>query len=152
MTPFAHREPGPVGVALADGRVTAGLIVDGVHVHPVAVAGAHAALGPHRLALVTDAVAALGASGGGDGARTSDGRLMGSIVPMDQAVRNLAQFCGCSPEVAIASAASTPARLVSASRKGTIAPGMDADLVLLTSKLEVAATVIGGRIEVDRLS
>jgi N-acetylglucosamine-6-phosphate deacetylase len=152
MTPFVHREPGPVGVALADRRVTAGLIVDGVHVHPVAVAGAHAALGPDRLALVTDSVAALGASSTGDGARTSDGRLMGSIVPMDQAVRNLVQFTGCSKEMAIASAASTPARVISASRKGMIAPGSDADLALLTPQLEVVATVIGGCIEFNRLS
>ena len=60
MTPFSHRDPGPIGFTLADARVTAGIIADGIHVDPVAVAAAWQALGPERLFLVTDAVAALG--------------------------------------------------------------------------------------------
>ena len=60
MVPFGHRDPGPIGLALSDGRLTAGLIADGIHVHPIAVAAAWRALGPSRLSLVTDAVAALG--------------------------------------------------------------------------------------------
>ena len=70
MRPFAHRDPGPIGAALADVAVVAGLICDGIHVDPVAVRDGVAALGPDRLNLVTDAVAALGATGGG--AATSD--------------------------------------------------------------------------------
>ena len=65
MRPFAHRDPGPIGAALADGDVVAGLICDGIHVDPVAVAMAWRALGPGRLNLVTDAVAALGRDAGG---------------------------------------------------------------------------------------
>ena len=162
MAPFVHREPGPVGVALADWRVTAGVIVDGVHVHPTAVAAAHAALGPRRFALVTDAVAALGRETPDDQAgqrggfphqaRTRDGRLMGSVVGMDQAVRNLMRFTGCGPEVAIASATTTPSRLVGSGRKGAVDPGCDADLVLLTADLEVVATVVAGRVAVDKIS
>ena len=60
MRPFAHRDPGPIGAALADADVVVGLICDGIHVDPVAVAMAWRALGPDRLNLVTDAVAALG--------------------------------------------------------------------------------------------
>ena len=63
MRPFAHRDPGPIGAALADADVVVGLICDGIHVDPVAVAMAWRALGPHRLNLVTDAVAALGCDG-----------------------------------------------------------------------------------------
>ena len=64
MAPFSHRAPGPIGVALADERLTVGLIADGIHVHPTAVAAAWRALGPDRLNLVSDAVAALGLPAG----------------------------------------------------------------------------------------
>ena len=65
MRPFAHRDPGPIGAALADGSVVAGLICDGIHVDPVAVRMAWRALGPDRFNLVTDAVAVLGCGPGG---------------------------------------------------------------------------------------
>jgi N-acetylglucosamine-6-phosphate deacetylase len=147
MAPFAHREPGPIGVALADRRVTAALIVDGLHVHPIAVAAAWAALAPDRLAVVTDAVAALGAGAVGPaGVRTPSGRLAGSVVSMDEALRNLVSFAGCTPADAIGCASTTPARLIGASTKGKVAPGYDADLVLLTPELRVAATIIGGAV------
>ena len=60
MRPFGHRDPGPIGAALADDRVVAGVIADGIHVDPVAVRMAWRALGPRRFNLVTDAVAAAG--------------------------------------------------------------------------------------------
>ncbi len=94
MAPFHHRAPGPIGVALADRRVTAGLIVDGIHVDATAVAAAWAALGPERLMLVTDAVGALGLAPGAtqlgsdtvtigvDGVRLADGTLAGSDLSM----------------------------------------------------------------------
>ena len=74
MRPFAHRDPGPIGATLADDSVVAGLICDGIHVDPVAVRMAWRALGPDRLNLVTDAVAALGSEPGdvaGSGRSTS---------------------------------------------------------------------------------
>jgi N-acetylglucosamine-6-phosphate deacetylase len=142
MTPFAHREPGPIGVALSDPRLTAGLIADGVHVHPTAVAMAWAALGADRLALVTDAVAVLGQQEGP--AYTDGGVLAGSALAMDQAVRNLVAFTGCSAADALAAATMTPARAIGAATKGRIEVGADADLVLLTRDLDVVATYIAG--------
>jgi N-acetylglucosamine-6-phosphate deacetylase len=163
MAPFGHREPGLAGVALSDGRVTAGLIADGIHVHPVSVKAAWAALGPDRLALVTDAVAALGMAAGShrlgghavvsgpDGAvRTLDGRLAGSLLTMDQAVRNLVAFTDCSLAAAVGCATATPARVVAAAAKGLVAVGRDADLVLLTPDLSVVATVVAGTVVFDR--
>jgi N-acetylglucosamine-6-phosphate deacetylase len=145
MAPLAHREPGPIGVALADRRVAASVIVDGIHVHPVTVAAAWAALGPDRLAAVTDAVAALGGETvGPEGARTPSGRLAGGVAPMEEAVRNLVAFTGCTAPDAIGSASATPARLIGAGTKGKVAPGYDGDLVLLTPELRVAATIVGG--------
>ena len=104
MRPFTHRDPGPIGAALADPSVVCGLVADGVHVDPVAVAMAARACRPDRLALVTDAVAAMGASVAPtsadrlgsvdvvvreDGVRTAGGVLAGSVCPLDRAVRNL---------------------------------------------------------------
>ena len=60
MSPFGHREPGAIGAVLTDGRVTAGLIADGVHSHPAALRLAFQAKGPDRIALVTDMMAAAG--------------------------------------------------------------------------------------------
>ena len=157
MAPFGHRDPGPVGMALADRRLTAGLIADGIHVHPVAVAAAWRALGPARLDLVTDAVAALGrppgrfplggrtVTLGDDGVRLDDGTLAGSALALDEAVRNLIAFTGCSPAEAVATVTVTPARVLGLPRKGSVAPGFDADLTLLTPELRVVTTFVAGR-------
>ncbi|HKH04723.1 MAG TPA: amidohydrolase family protein [Acidimicrobiales bacterium] len=103
MAPLHHRDPGLVGVALADDRLHVGLIADGLHVDPRVVRTAARALGD-RLTLVTDAVAALGlprgpvtlgatpATSGPDGVRLPDGTLAGSTLALDQAIRNLVSY------------------------------------------------------------
>lgn len=157
MAPFRHRAPGPIGAALADPTVVAGLICDGIHVDPVAVAMAWRALGPDRTLLVTDAMAALGVTGavettlgslrvtaGPDGVRTTDGLLAGSNLTMDQAVRNLVAFTGCSPVEALACATRVPADLLGIADRGRIAFGARADLVLLDRSLHPRRTFVGG--------
>ena len=158
MRPFGHRVPGPVGVTLARGDVVAGLIVDGVHVAPTAVAAAWRALGPDRLMLVTDAVAALGlpagpvqlgsvaAVAGPAGVRTADGTLAGSTLRMDQAVRNLMAFTGCSLADAVRCASSTPAVLLGDSSRGRLEPGRRGDVVVLSPDGFVVATVVAGEV------
>jgi N-acetylglucosamine-6-phosphate deacetylase len=163
MPPLDHREPGLAGALLADPRATFGLIADGVHVHPAMAALAWRAGGPNRLALVTDAMAALGRPPGdyrlGDrmvrvdetSARLADGRLAGSILSLDQAVRNLIRFTGCAPAEAIRAATEAPARLLGLpGERGRIAPGAVADLVLLTPELQVAATLVAGEVLWER--
>jgi N-acetylglucosamine-6-phosphate deacetylase len=149
MRPFGHRDVGPVGVALTDDRVIAGVIADGVHVDPRAVTIAWRSLGADRLALVTDRVAKTLAgdpvSHTGQAVREPDGRLAGSRLTMDQAVRNLMAFTGCTLAEAVAAATATPARLL-AVRRGRCSPGAPADLVLLTREAEVVAVVAGGSI------
>ena len=157
MRPFAHRDPGPIGAALADGDVVAGLICDGIHVDPVAVTMAWRALGAARLNLVTDAVAALGCddptklgavgvTAGPDGVRDANGVLAGSNLALDQAVRNLVAFTGCSVADAVAAVTSTPARLLGLADRGRLAPGARADITVLDAELRVLATIVGGEV------
>lgn len=157
MPPLDHRSPGLAAALLTDRRVCFGIILDGIHVHPGAAALAWRAAGK-RLFLVTDAMAALGMDPGeyvlGDlavvvdetTARLRDGRLAGSILGMDQAVRNLAEYCGCAPEQACAAASTAPASVIGESWRGHIAPGARADLTILTPDLQVVATFVGGEI------
>lgn len=159
MPALGHRDPGLPGALLADDRVTVGMIVDGIHVHPAMVALAWRVLGPGRLNLVTDAMAALGMAPGvhrlGDfevtvdesSARLADGTLAGSILALDQALRNLIAFTGCALRDALATVTTTPARALGlAHERGRIAPGYVADLVLLTSDLRVRAAMVAGEV------
>jgi N-acetylglucosamine-6-phosphate deacetylase len=157
MAPLGHREPGVVGALLTDDRMTVGLIADGIHTHPELVKLAWRALGPARLNLVTDAMAALGMPPGryslgglevlvdDAGARLPDGRLAGSTLSLDAAVRNLVAMAGCTPEAALQTVTETPARLLGVNgRLGVVEPGAAADLVLLDAGLQVRATLVGG--------
>ena len=158
MAPLGHRSPNLVGVALADARLTVTMIVDGVHIDPVVVAAAWKAKGSAGLALVTDAVAAMGQPPGsyrisgtptvfdGVSVRTASGVLAGSAVTMNQAVANLAEFTGCARHEALAAATSVPAGIIGETRRGRLDPGSVADLVLLDDDYRVHVTICGGRV------
>ena len=162
MSGFSHRAPGAIGAALVDDRVVAGLIADGVHCHTAAVRLAFRAKGPTGVALVTDAISGAGMRPGVyqlDGqdilvdetlAKLPNGKLAGSILTMDQAVRNVVDWTGCSIAEACSMASEIPAKVVGLRSKGTLAPGQDADLVLLDDDLKVAATFREGRRLYDR--
>src|SRR5690606_21926575 len=140
------REPGLAGVALTDERVHVGLIADGIHVHPTVVRMAQQALGP-RLTLVTDAVAALGTPAGepaADGVRLRDGTLAGSVRSLDQAIRNLVTYTGCSEAEGVWAATAAPAQVLHASDLGHLEPGARADIVVLTEDLHVVSTYATG--------
>ncbi len=153
MTPLGHREPGPVGAALA-GEVVAGLIADGIHIDPMVVALTWRAMGADRLVLVSDAVAPLGLVPD-EAVHLADGTLAGSTLTLDQAVRNVVAWAGAPIEQAVRAATETPARIIGRPAKGVLRVGADADLVLLDDSLAVVATVVRGRVvhltEADRL-
>jgi N-acetylglucosamine-6-phosphate deacetylase len=161
MGPFGSRDPGTVGALLAHPSVICGLIVDGLHVDPLMVKVAWRALGRDHVALVTDASAALGWAPGpyrlgateivhdGVSVRTRDGVLAGSVLRMDEAVRNLVAFTGCSVPEAASAASATPARLLGRNDRGRFAPGCAGDVVVLDAEGQVAATVIGGHVAFD---
>jgi N-acetylglucosamine-6-phosphate deacetylase len=116
-------------------------------------------LGPKRMSLVTDAMAALGMPPGthrlGDydvivdatSCRLADGTLAGSILELDQALRNLIEVTGCTLGDALETMTSTPASLLGLEReRGHVAPGFVADMVLLSSDLRVQTTIAAGEI------
>lgn len=157
MPVLDHREPGLVGALLGDGRIIVGIIADGIHLHPSLVALIWKAKGPLRISLVTDAMAALGMPVGtyklgdqdvivgGEVARLADGTLAGSVLALDQAVRNLIKFAGCPPFDAISTVTAVPASLLRMENSlGRIAPGFRADMVLLDSDLRVVETLVAG--------
>ncbi len=158
MRPLHHREPGILGAGLDLTALGCELICDGVHVAPAALRVAARAKGPGGVRLVTDAMEAAGLSDGsyrlgGASVRVSGGRaviagtdtIAGSTLTMDAAVRGAVRLMGVPVEEAVAMASAAPARLLGvADRKGAIAPGMDADLVLLDEDLCVRGTLIGG--------
>ena len=156
MTGLNHREPGVVGAALASAKATAELIADGVHVHP-AVLRIAALLMPKRIALVTDAVRACGMPEGtyklyghdisvAKGAvRLADGTIAGSTLTMQRAVQNMVELAGLPLEMVVPLATEVPARILSArERKGKLAAGFDADVVVLTEKFEVERVMVRG--------
>jgi len=159
MRPFHHREPGPVGAALANGRVTVELIADGVHVHEAALRMAAKLKGAGMTALVSDSIAAAGLPDGEyefggqkvtvkDGISTlKSGRLAGSTIGLSDAVRNMVRLAGSKVPEAVEMASATPSRIIGASdRKGSLVPGMDADITVLDRNFKVLSTLVGGEI------
>jgi N-acetylglucosamine-6-phosphate deacetylase len=161
MRGLGHREPGLPG-ALLSSSVPCGLIADGIHVHPAMIKLAFRAKGTQGITLITDAMEAMGMPSGRyklsdrqvsvdeTSARLADGTLAGSILRLDQAVRNVVKFTGCPLAEALTMATATPARVLSLDRKGRIAPGCDADLVILDESLQVERTIVAGKSVYER--
>lgn len=155
MRPLDHREPGILGEVLTNEQLTAEVIADGIHVEPEIVDLLFRAKGVENLVLVTDATSATGMPEGRyllgmvevevkDGRCTRDGKLAGSVLTMDRAVRNAMKFAKMSLPQAVRAATSNPAKVARMPKKGIIEPGADADFVVLTPTGEVRATIIGG--------
>jgi N-acetylglucosamine-6-phosphate deacetylase len=155
MRPLHHREPGLVGAALESG-IACELINDGIHTHPAVLRLVERPV--NRMVLVTDAIDAAGVgdgtySLGGQEVNVHDGRaqlattsdLAGSTLTMDEAVRRAVLVTGLPIEAASAAASGNPARVLGlADRVGTIAAGLDADLVVLDEDLRTTAVMAGG--------
>ncbi len=164
MPPLHHREPGAVGALLAADGVRVGILADGVHVAAQVVALTARAIGPERLFLVSDAIAAAGAAPGpvrlgdqtviSDGrvVRRADGTLSGSAMMLDEGVRNARAWMPwlCRAQI-IEMASRTPARALNGrgGRRGRIAPGWTADLVMLDHAFGIEATIVAGRVVHD---
>jgi N-acetylglucosamine-6-phosphate deacetylase len=163
MSPLHHREPGLPGAAFAHPRVVCGLIADGLHVHPEMVGLAFRMLGPDRICLTTDAIAATRMGDGeyrlatrtvyldGGVPKLGSGAIAGSVLTMSAAFRNILAFTGCTVPEAARMASTTPARLVGeGKRKGRLAPGYDADVTVLAPDLSVEAVWRAGEQAYER--
>jgi N-acetylglucosamine-6-phosphate deacetylase len=150
-----HRSPGILGAVLTDPRVSADIIADGVHLDPAIVKLFAKAKGPDQTVLITDAISATGMPDGRyrlgsfevdvrDGKCMAHGKLAGSVLTMDRAVRNLARFAEWDLPQAVAAASRNPARVARIANKGVLAVGADADFVVLSSEGEVLRVFVGG--------
>src|ERR1017187_5332011 len=155
MRPLHHRSPGILGAVLTDRRVSVDIIADGVHLDPAIVKLVANAQGPAQTGLITDAISATGMPDGRyhlgsfevevrDGQCTADGKLAGSVLTMDRAVRNLRRFAEWELPQAVAAATQNPARVAQIANKGVLAVGAAADFVVLSPDGEVLRTFVGG--------
>jgi N-acetylglucosamine-6-phosphate deacetylase len=158
MTPLDHHQPGLIGAIMGNPQITAGMIVDGVHLHPNIVNLVWKTLGSTRTNLVTDSMASLGMPPGeyqlGErnvivdpfSARLEDGRLAGSLLSLDQALGNLRRFTGCSLKDALSSVTQVPARVLHLEETlGRLEVGLKADFVMLAPEAQVASVWVNGR-------
>ena len=166
MVGLGHRQPGTVGAVLALPQIRCELIPDGVHVHPLAMRLLVAAKGPERVILVTDARRPAGLPPGATGevegrsvavregaARLADGTLAGSVLSMDEGLRNLlAATERPLYELWPASSLNAARAIGLAATKGSLEVGKDADLVLLDKDLGVRLTVAAGAVVYEDLS
>jgi N-acetylglucosamine-6-phosphate deacetylase len=161
MTGMHHRKPGTVGGVLTCDQVTTELIADGFHVHPVAMSVLIRCKGPQGVALITDGSRYQGLPDGDYGTRIKkdgivrhkgyetavDNTLAGSVWPINHCVANVTRLSHVTVNEAIEMATLTPARIAGvATRKGSIEPGKDADLVVLDAKINVQMTVTRGKV------
>jgi N-acetylglucosamine-6-phosphate deacetylase len=158
MSQIGNREPGMVGAALDIPTLYAGLIADGIHVHPANIANAvRAKRGPGRIVLVTDAMSTIGTDMTSftlngrtiyrkDGRLTlEDGTLAGADLDMISAVRFIHREIGVELAEALRMASLYPAQAIGqAGRLGRFAKGAAADIVALTDKLDVSGVWLDG--------
>lgn len=154
---FHQHRPGIMGAVL-ERPVCCEAICDGRHLHPGSVRMLLACKGYDRVVAVTDSIQAAGLPDGhyklgvndvvvedGDAKLASNGVRAGSTLTTGQALKNLVKFTGERVEKVLPLLTANPARLIGMDhRKGSIAPGKDADLVVLDQDLNVTATYVAG--------
>ena len=157
MRLFHQHQPAIMGAVL-ESDVYCEAICDGRHLHPASVRLLLKCKGWDRVVAVTDSIMAAGLPDGnyklgvndvvvedGDAKLASDGTRAGSTLTTGQALKNLVKFTGEGPEKVLPLLTENPADLLGLPRKGRIAPGCDADFVVLGDDLSVLRTIVGGR-------
>ncbi|MBS8265844.1 N-acetylglucosamine-6-phosphate deacetylase [Mesobacillus boroniphilus] len=157
MRGMHHRDPGVAGAALLFDELKIEMIADGIHVVPEMLDLSIRAKGTDGVILITDSMRAKCLKNGiydlggqevsvADGkALLADGTLAGSILKMKDSLKNMMEFTGISLEEAVKLASENPARQLKVfDRKGSIASGKDADLVILDRNHEVAMAFCRG--------
>jgi N-acetylglucosamine-6-phosphate deacetylase len=157
MRTLAHRDPGILGEVLTNSGMSADIIADGIHVDPAIVKLFMHSKGKNGAVLITDATAATGMPDGRyrlgslevevkDGKCLAEGRLAGSVLTMDRAIRNAMKFGDWSLRRAVQAATFNPARIANLRHVGRLAAGSRVDFVVLSPNGEVRKSIIGGNI------
>lgn len=162
MRPFHHRDPGVVSGVLLEDNIKVELIVDCVHSHPQAVKLAYRTKGAKGIILITDAMRAKGLQYGEydlggqtvyvneKGAHLANGALAGSVLTMEQAVKNMKAITNCSLQEIVAMSSTNAAEQLQLPMKGRIEEGFDADFVLLDQQLNVQKTICRGKVVFEK--
>lgn len=160
MPPLLHRMPGPLAAVANDERVQGELIADGIHVHPAVMRLLVKLLGPDRTVVITDAQAGAGLGHeatfefAGQTAKVlcgaaylADGTLAGSVLTMQQALRNILAIAHLSLSEAVRMLTLNPARTAQATaRKGRLQVGYDADVLIFDADLNLQVTFCRGQL------
>ena len=158
QTPLMHRDPGVVGCALSDSRLSAELIADTFHVNK-ALFKPVSELKKDKLVLITDCTRAGGMPDGeyslggqpifvkGIECRLADGTIAGSVLKLNEAIRNMKNSVPRMPlHKAVRMASLNPAAALGLDKtKGSIAEGKDADFCFADADLNISRTILGGR-------
>jgi N-acetylglucosamine-6-phosphate deacetylase len=157
MRGLHHREPGALGAVFDLDEIVAQMIADGVHIHPAAMRILIRIKGPERICIVSDATPPAAAPAGeydwegytlyhdGQTSQLENGTLAGSVTLINQMLRVLVEQVGVSLREAVLMTTDVPATLLGL-RKGRLAPGYDADLVVLGPDYEPYLTLIQGEV------
>ncbi|MGW1773676.1 N-acetylglucosamine-6-phosphate deacetylase [Streptomyces sp. NPDC002104] len=166
MPGLEHRAPGPIAALLEDERVTVELINDGVHLHPAMLELAFHHAGPHRVALITDAMDAAGFGDGtyhlgplevevkeGVARLVEGGSIAGSTLTLDTAFKRSVTLDKLPVESVVQAISANPAKLIGVyDQVGSLEPGKYADLVVLDSAFDVRGVMRRGEWIVDPLA
>ena len=159
MPALHHREPGPIAAGAERNDVTAEIIADGVHIHPAMVRLAFALFGDDRMILISDSLRACGLGDGeyelggqqffvkGNRATIANGSLAGSVSDVMACMRTAVRTMGIPLTSAVKAATVNPARALGLEGKlGAIAPGYQADAVVLDRDLNIKYVVLRGKV------
>ena len=157
MSRMHHRDPGLVGTVFIHPELSCEIIADGIHINPEIIKFLLTCKSLDKVVLVTDALKPTKQKkkpliANGEEVyldkcfyRKSDNAIAGSALTMVDSVRNIVSY-GFHVEQAVHMASTNPARIMKQDHLGVIAPGYDADIVILSEKLSVLYTIIQGKI------
>lgn len=145
MRGFFHRAPGAAGCLLLKDEVSAEIIADGFHLHPLTLHLIERVKPLGKIILVTDATKFYGIKK--EPSYDEEGRLFGSSTPLNEAVKNMIQFTGLSFEETLRTVTSNPAKILKMEhKKGHLKKDKDADIVILDKELRVRKVFLKGKI------
>lgn len=163
MTPHHHRNPGVVTAGFLHDELKAEMIMDGIHLHPSVIETTYQIKGPEGIIAITDSMRAKGLPDGeyefggqtvtkkGNEARLANGALAGSVAEMDFVLRNLKNFTQCSMHELMKMSSENSAKQLNVfDRKGSIAIGKDADIVIVDDQINIEKTIARGKVAYEK--